>query len=34
MMDCVTGATTDGWSDTAFIIQGDGMTITKIVVLP
>ncbi|MBR1934187.1 MAG: hypothetical protein IJ841_10960 [Prevotella sp.] len=34
MMDCVTGTTSDGWSETAFIIQGDGLTITKITVLP
>lgn len=34
MMDCVNGVTADGWSDTAFIIQGDGMSITKITVLP
>ena len=34
MMDCVNGVIADGWSDTAFIIQGDGMSITKITVLP
>ena len=34
MMKCVNGEIADGWSDTAFIIQGDGMSITKITILP
>lgn len=34
MIDCITGATSDGWSETAFILQGDGLTITKIGILP
>lgn len=34
MMKCVTGETSDGWSETAFIIQGDGLKLTKITVLP
>ncbi|MCR4852846.1 MAG: hypothetical protein K5893_04580, partial [Prevotella sp.] len=34
MMKCVTGEISDGWSDTAFIIQGDGIVIKKIAILP
>ncbi|MBR2102233.1 MAG: hypothetical protein IJ928_05720 [Prevotella sp.] len=34
MMKCVRGETTDGWSETAFIIQGDGIVIKKIAILP
>jgi len=34
IIDCFTGATSDGWSGTALIIQGDGMTISKITVEP
>ena len=30
MLKCITGETADGWSDTAIIIQGDGLTVTKI----
>ena len=31
---CVTGETADGWSETAFVMQGDGLTVTKIAILP
>ena len=31
---CVTGETADGWSETAFVMQGDGLTVTKITILP
>ena len=31
---CVTGETSDGWSETAFVLQGDGLEVTKIAVLP
>lgn len=34
MIDWITGKTTDGWSNSAFIIQGDGMTISKITLVP
>ena len=34
MIDWMTGAQNDGWSKTAFIIQGDKMTITSIKLLP
>ncbi len=34
MMKCVRGETADGWSETAFIIQGDGIVIKKIAILP
>jgi hypothetical protein len=34
MIDCLTGAKSDGWSSTAFIIQGQGYTITKITLVP
>ena len=34
MLKCINGETQDGWSDTAIIIQGDGLTVTKIVVVP
>ncbi|MDO4158832.1 MAG: polygalacturonase [Prevotellaceae bacterium] len=34
MIDWITGAKTDGWSNTAFIIQGDGMTVQKITLVP
>ena len=34
MLKCVTGETADGWGQTAFIIQGEGLTITKIVIVP
>lgn len=31
---CVTGETVDGWSETAIILQGDGLEVTKMTVLP
>lgn len=34
MIDWMTGAQSDGWSSTAFIIQGSGMTITSIKLIP
>ena len=34
MIDWITGAQSDGWSNTAFLIQGSGMTITKITLVP
>lgn len=34
IIDCFTGTTSDGWSGTALIIQGDGITISKITVEP
>jgi hypothetical protein len=34
MIDWVTGAKTDGWSNTCFIVQGDGMTVSKVAILP
>ena len=34
MIDCFTGARIDGWSSTALILQGDGLTISKITILP
>lgn len=34
MIDCLTGAQSDGWSQTAYIIQGSGMTITKVTLVP
>ncbi len=34
MIDWMTGAQNDGWSKTAFIIQGSGMTITSVKLLP
>lgn len=34
MIDCFTGATSDGWSGTALIIQGDGLTVSKITLEP
>lgn len=32
LIDCFTGVTTDGWSNTALILQGDGLTIEKITI--
>ena len=32
ILDCFTGVTNDGWSETALILQGDGLTIEKITV--
>ena len=34
MLKCINGETQDGWSNTAIIIQGDGLTVTKIVIVP
>ncbi len=34
MIDWMTGAKTDGWSNTAIIIQGDGITVSKITLEP
>ncbi len=34
MLKCISGEISDGWSDTAIILQGDGMTVTKIVIVP
>lgn len=34
MIDWLTGAQSDGWSNSAFIIQGSDMTITKITLIP
>ena len=34
MIDWLTGAQSDGWSNSAFIIQGSGLTITKITLVP
>lgn len=34
MVDCLTGVRNDGWSSTGLIVQGDGMTVSKITILP
>ncbi len=34
MLKCINGEVVDGWSNTAIILQGDGLTITKIVIVP
>ena len=34
IINCLKGVTTDGWSSTGLIIQGDGMTVSKITILP
>ena len=34
MMKCVNGETSDGWGDNCFILQGDGITLTKVTILP
>ncbi len=34
MLKCISGEISDGWSDTAIILQGDGLTVTKIVIVP
>ena len=34
MLKCISGEITDGWSDTAIILQGDGLKVTKIVIVP
>ena len=33
MLACINGEVADGWSDTAIILQGDGMTVNKIVIV-
>jgi len=33
MLKCINGEVSDGWSDTAIIIQGDGLEISKIVIV-
>ena len=33
MVDCLKGVRGDGWSSTGLLIQGDGMTISKITIL-
>ena len=33
-IDCITGVKTDTWSETAFIIQGSDLTVTKIELIP
>ena len=34
IINCLKGVTTDGWSSTGLIIQGDGMTVSKVTILP
>jgi hypothetical protein len=34
IINCLKGVTSDGWSSTGLIIQGDGMTVSKITILP
>jgi len=34
IINCLKGVTVDGWSSTGLIIQGDGMTVSKITILP
>lgn len=34
MLKCINGEVSDGWSDTALILQGDGLTVTKITIKP
>lgn len=34
MLKCINGEIQDGWSDTAIILQGDGLTVKKIVIVP
>ena len=34
MLKCINGEVKDGWSDTAIILQGDGLKVTKIVIVP
>ncbi len=34
MLQCINGEVQDGWSNTAMILQGDGLTVTKIVLVP
>ena len=34
MLKCINGEVQDGWSDTAIILQGDGLTVKKIIIVP
>lgn len=34
MLKCINGEIQDGWSNTAIILQGDGLTVAKIVIVP
>ena len=34
MLKCISGEISDGWGDTAIILQGDGLKVTKIVIVP
>ena len=34
MLKCISGEVSDGWGDTAIILQGDGLKVTKIVIVP
>ncbi len=34
MLKCINGEVTDGWSDTCIILQGDGLKVNKIVIVP
>lgn len=34
MLKCINGEISDGWGNTAIILQGDGLTVTKIVIVP
>ena len=34
MLKCINGEVTDGWSNTALVLQGDGLKINKIVLVP
>ena len=34
MLKCINGEITDGWSDTCIILQGDGLKVNKIVIVP
>ena len=34
LLDCITGVIADNWGGTAFCCQGDGLTITKVTLIP
>lgn len=34
MLKCINGEISDGWSNTAIILQGDGLTVNKIIIVP
>lgn len=34
LMKCISGEVNDGWSTTAFIVQGQGLKVTKMTILP